>query len=64
MGNGGSTFAMLERLRLGTPYQDVVKRLKQIATMPSIVEGRTLVVDGTGVGAPVVDLIRQAGLAA
>ncbi len=53
---------MLERVRLGTPYPDVVTRVKQIASMPLIAMGRTVVVDGTGVGAPVVDLLRRAGL--
>ena len=53
---------MMERLRLGTPYPDVVGRVREIAAMPQIVEGRSVVVDGTGVGAPVVDLLRRAGL--
>ena len=52
----------LERLRLGTPYPDVVERLRQITQMPFVKDGCTIVVDGTGVGAPVVDLIRRAGI--
>ena len=50
---------MLERLRLDTPYPDVVKRVDQISMMPLIALGRTVVVDGTGVGPPVVDMLRR-----
>ena len=53
---------MLERIRLGTPYPDVVKRVREISEMPMIAMGRSVVVDGTGVGAPVVDLLRRAGM--
>jgi hypothetical protein len=54
---------MLERIRLDTSYPDVVRRVKEIAGLPQVTaEGRTVVVDGTGVGAPVVDLLRRAGL--
>ena len=52
----------LERLRLGTPYPDVVQRVKEISELPVIAMARSVVVDGTGVGAPVVDLLRRAGL--
>ena len=53
---------MLERMRLQTPYPDVVKRVKEIANLPLIAMGRTVVVDGTGVGPPVVDMLRRAGI--
>jgi hypothetical protein len=53
---------MLERLRLDTPYPDVVRRVKEIAGLPLIAMGRTVVVDGTGVGPPVVDMLRRAGM--
>ena len=49
-----------ERFRLGTPYPDIVTRTKRVAQMPIVEQGCTIVVDGTGVGAPVVDLIRRA----
>ena len=62
MGSGGSGVRRLERLRLGTPYPDVVRRVKEIAGLPLIAMGRSVVVDGTGVGAPVVDLLRRAGM--
>ena len=48
----------LERTR-GTPYPDVVARVKVIVQK---LPGAALVVDATGVGAPVVDMFRQAGL--
>ena len=34
---------LLERLRLGTPYPDVVRRVRDIAAMPLIAMGRTVV---------------------
>jgi hypothetical protein len=52
---------MLERLRLRTPYPDVVRRVKDIASHRMVAMGRSVVVDGTGVGNPVVDLLRRAG---
>jgi hypothetical protein len=48
----------LERTR-GTPYPDVVSRVKVILEK---LPDAGLVVDATGVGAPVVDMFRQAGL--
>jgi hypothetical protein len=48
----------LERTR-GTPYPDVVARIQAILQK---LPGAELVVDATGVGAPVVDMFRQAGL--
>ena len=53
---------VLERLKLGTPYPDVVKRVKEVAGHRMVAMGRSVVVDGTGVGNPVVDLLRRAGL--
>jgi class 3 adenylate cyclase len=49
----------VERMALGTPYPRVVARVREIARA---IETCTLVVDGTGVGAPVVELLRSAGL--
>lgn len=49
----------LERIRLGTPYPDVVERTAAI-TRSAELRGRCqLIVDGTGVGRPVVDLLRR-----
>jgi hypothetical protein len=54
----------LHRVRLGTSYPDVVSVVKEIAASPAL-EGRcTVVVDGTGVGGPVVDLLKRAGMRA
>lgn len=59
----------LERMPLGTPYPQQVERVRRIVTelrdRPDVIfqEGIVrLVVDQTGVGRPVVDMLRQAGL--
>jgi hypothetical protein len=52
----------LERMELGTPYPRVVERVCEVMRHPKIVNQCRLVVDATGVGAPVVDLLRSAGL--
>jgi hypothetical protein len=49
----------LERAPLGTPYPGVVARVREIVQK---IGTCVLVVDGTGVGAPVVDMLRAAGL--
>jgi len=50
----------LERVELGTPYPEVVERVVKV-TRSSALAGRChLIVDGTGVGRPVVDLLRVA----
>ena len=52
----------VERLLLGTPYPRAVERVRQVVGR-SAREGRcTLVVDATGLGAPVVDMLRIANL--
>ena len=52
----------LERMELGTPYPKVVERVCEVMRHPNVVHQSRLVVDATGVGAPVVDLLRSAGL--
>lgn len=53
----------LERPPLRTPYPDIVERIKSLLYNPAIREhDRWLVVDATGCGRPVVDMIRQAGM--
>lgn len=64
----------LERLPLGTSYPQVVTRVQALMASPVQVRGGTryerhplgeeayLVVDHTGVGRPVVDMLEQAGL--
>lgn len=50
----------LERLPIGTSYTDVVLRAKEILTrLPA---GAEIIVDNTGVGRPVTDMIVQQGL--
>jgi len=52
----------VERLALGTPYPRVVERVREIVCGTALAGQCALVVDGTGVGAPVVDMLRRAGL--
>lgn len=53
----------LERFELHTPYPKVVESIGELIQTPPIrLTCTPLVVDGTGVGAPVVDMMRQAGL--
>src|ERR1700734_707888 len=52
----------LERLRLGTPYPDVVERVREVAQRRALAGRCTVVMDATGVGAPVLDLLRRANL--
>jgi hypothetical protein len=70
----------LELFRLGTPYLDVVRRMARLLNEPQTLDGyqvepghparphQTLVVDATGVGAPVVEALQvmdlEAGLTA
>ena len=54
----------LERAPLGTPYPDIVERVRRTTRAPEL-DGRCQVaVDATGVGRPVVDLLRRAELGA
>ena len=52
----------LERLRLGTPYPAIVEHVFGLLAREPLRGNSALVVDATGVGAPVVDLLRKAGL--
>jgi hypothetical protein len=49
----------LERVKLGTPYPAVVERVRTLLHAPALRGKADLVVDATGVGKPVVDLLRQ-----
>jgi Terminase RNaseH-like domain len=49
----------LERVALGTPYTGVVARIREIVQRPG---PWAVVVDGTGVGEPIMDSLRRAGL--
>ncbi len=46
----------LERLALGTPYPEVVERVRNLLTTPAL-HGCVLAVDQTGVGRAVVDML-------
>jgi len=51
----------LERVPLGTSYPDVVGRVAEITHARALADGsRYLAVDGTGVGRPVIDLLKRA----
>src|SRR5215467_6995012 len=50
----------LERIPLGTSYPNVVERVAQVMQSRALANGRRhLIVDATGVGRPVVDLLRK-----
>jgi hypothetical protein len=51
-----------ERVMLGTSWNRVVERVRQIATHPRMLNNCALAVDATGVGAPIVDMLRKASL--
>ncbi|MBK9169307.1 MAG: hypothetical protein IPM24_17845 [Bryobacterales bacterium] len=52
----------LHRFPLGTPYPQVVDALAHLFAAPPLARRATLVVDATGIGAPVVDYLRRTRL--
>ena len=50
----------IERMPLGTPYPAIVERVREIVQWRELYGRCALVVDATGVGAPVVDMLRAA----
>jgi hypothetical protein len=52
----------IERVPLGTPYPRVVERVREIVQHSDLSNNCSLAVDATGVGAPVVDMLRAARL--
>jgi hypothetical protein len=52
----------LERIHLGTPYTEVVRRVGEVVERLRERGKCRLVVDATGVGMPVVDMLRSANL--
>ena len=52
----------LERVPLGTPYTDVAERVRKLVQHESLRGQVAVAVDATGVGAPVMDLLRAARL--
>jgi len=50
------------RVPLGTPYPDVVERVRRTVQHAELAGQCAVVVDATGVGAPVVEMMHRAGL--
>ena len=59
---GGLAVRYVERLALGTPYPAVVERVRRIVGMRELAGACCLAVDATGLGGPVVEMLRSAGL--
>jgi len=58
----GLALVHAERLPLGVPYPMVVNYVKEVLEKPDLRGQCALVVDSTGVGAPVVEMLRAARL--
>ena len=52
----------LERPELGTPYPDLVRRIVELSNSEILGGICTVVPDATGVGRPVIDMLREADL--
>jgi hypothetical protein len=52
----------LERMRLGTPYPAVVDRVRDVVRRPALFGRCELAMDATGLGMPVLDMLRAANL--
>jgi hypothetical protein len=52
----------LQRFKIGTPYPAIVSSVQEMLGTPALRGQTELVVDSTGVGRPVVDMLRQQGL--
>jgi hypothetical protein len=61
-GDGPYYVRYVERVRLGTPYPQVVEWVRRIGAQPEMQGRSALAVDATGVGAPVVEMLRAARL--
>jgi hypothetical protein len=58
---GAAELIHLERLKAGTSFTEAARRVKEVVTHPAMGPGRKrLVVDATGLGSPVVEMIRGA----
>jgi len=53
------TVRHLERFPLGTPYPDIIQAICRLARNPILAGSSQIVIDGTGVGAPVIDMLRR-----
>jgi hypothetical protein len=52
----------LERYELGTPYTEIVEDMTDLLSDRDFAGKTSLIVDGTGVGVPVIEMFREAGL--
>jgi hypothetical protein len=52
----------IDRFDLGTPYPEVVRRVAAVQRAPETGDDPDLVMDATGIGAPVVDQVKEEGL--
>lgn len=59
----GYALVGLERFPLGMSYPEQVSKVRQRMMTPELRERTMLIVDATGCGRPVLDLVRQTGLA-
>ncbi len=57
---GGLAVRYVERLPLGTPYPAVVERVRRIVGLGELAGQCCLAVDATGLGGPVVEMLRGA----
>lgn len=55
------TVIHMERPALKTPYPEIIREVKKTLRHPRLLGNSELVVDATGVGRPVVDMLREAG---
>src|SRR5438094_9926159 len=53
---------LVHRIALGTPYPDVVELVRRVVREKELAGRRTLVVEATGVGGAVMDMLRRANL--
>jgi hypothetical protein len=53
----------LQRFPLGTRYPEIVREVAEMLKTPELRDKTDLVIDATGVGRPVCDMFRQAGIA-
>jgi hypothetical protein len=52
----------LQRIQLGTPYPDIIDQVVAVTRIPELAGFTQLAVDATGVGRPIVDMLRRSGL--
>lgn len=52
----------LKRIPLGTPYAEVLEQLRRVTQMPQLLGNCRAAVDATGLGAPVVEMLKSNGL--